>query len=45
MTSFYQKMLNLEEGLTSADLDTLNEITLAQEKTIVCTNISIPILL
>jgi len=33
MTNFYQKMLNLEESLTSADLDPLNEIiTLAQEK-------------
>jgi len=25
MTSFYQKMLNLEKALTSADLDTLND--------------------
>jgi len=33
MTNFYQKMLNLEEALTFADLDTLNGIiTLAQEK-------------
>jgi len=33
MTSLYQKMLNLEKALMSADLDTLNKIiTLAQEK-------------
>jgi len=33
MTNFYQKMLNLEEALTFADLDTLSEIIiLAQEK-------------
>jgi len=33
MTSFYQKMLNLEKALISADLETLNDIiTVAQEK-------------
>jgi len=33
MTNFYQKMLNLEEALTFADLDTLNKIIiLPQEK-------------
>ncbi|XP_077272806.1 uncharacterized protein LOC143903224 [Temnothorax americanus] len=33
ITSFYRKMLNLQKALTSADLDTLNEIiTLEQEK-------------
>jgi len=33
MTFFYQKLLNLEKTLTSADLDTLNDIiTVAQEK-------------
>jgi len=33
MTSFYQKMLDLERALTSADIGTLQEIiTLAQEK-------------
>lgn len=33
MTSFHEKMLNLEKALTSADLDTLNAIiTVAQEK-------------
>jgi len=32
-TSFYQKMLNLEKALTSADLDILNDIiTVAQKK-------------
>jgi len=34
MTSFYRKILQLEKSLTTADLDTLNEmITAAQEKT------------
>jgi len=33
ITSFYQKMLNLEKALISADLETLNDIiTVAQEK-------------
>jgi len=33
MTCFYQKTLNLEKALTSADLDTLNDIiTVAQDK-------------
>jgi len=29
MTSFYRKILNLEKALTSADLDTLNNIITA----------------
>jgi len=32
MTNFYQKMLNLEEALTSADLDTLNKIIIYWHK-------------
>jgi len=33
MTSFYRKMLNLEKALTSANLNTLNDlITVTQEK-------------
>jgi len=35
MTSFYWKMLHLEKSLTSADLNTLNEIiTAARERAI-----------
>jgi len=47
MTNFYQKMLNLEEALTSADLDTLNKIIIYwhQKKSKSYVQISIPILL
>jgi len=38
MTNFYQKMLNLEEALTSADLDTLNKIIILVQKKQICTN-------